>query len=88
MKTLSLLLLTISFIVCTRAQDTTSIDIVLNHLALSVTDVDSSAEFYRTVLNLQEITNKTRIDGIRWLSLGEGKELHLISILKENVTIN
>jgi catechol 2,3-dioxygenase-like lactoylglutathione lyase family enzyme len=28
------------------------------------------------------------MEGIRWFSLGEGKELHLISILKENVTIN
>jgi len=26
--------------------------------------------------------------GIRWISLGEGKELHLISILKEEVKIN
>ena len=28
------------------------------------------------------------MDGIRWFSLGEGKELHLISIIKDNVTIN
>ena len=39
-------------------------------------------------MKLQEITNRTKIDGIRWFSLGEGKELHLISVLKENVTIN
>ena len=39
-------------------------------------------------LGLQEITNKTKIEGIRWFSFGEGKELHLISILKEPVTIN
>ena len=59
-----------------------------NHLALSVKDPDRSAEFYKTVLHLPEITNKTRMEGIRWLSLGEGKELHLISIIKEPVTIN
>lgn len=28
------------------------------------------------------------MEGIRWFSLGEGKELHLISFLKEPVTIN
>lgn len=28
------------------------------------------------------------MEGIRWLSLGEGKELHLISIVKEDVIIN
>ncbi len=71
-----------------QVQETTSFNFTFNHLALSVKDVDRSADFYKKVLNLNEITNKTKIEGIRWLSLGEGKELHLISILKENVTIN
>ena len=59
-----------------------------NHLALSVKDVNRSAEFYTTVLGLTEITNKTRMEGIRWFSLGEGKELHLISLIKDTVVIN
>lgn len=71
-----------------QLQETTSFNFTFNHLALSVKDVDRSADFYKKVLNLNEITNKTKIEGIRWFSLGEGKELHLISILKENVTIN
>jgi catechol 2,3-dioxygenase-like lactoylglutathione lyase family enzyme len=57
-------------------------------LALSVTNADSSVAFYTKALNLQEITNRTKVDGIRWLSLGEGKELHLISIVQDPVTIN
>lgn len=28
------------------------------------------------------------MEGIRWVSQADGKELHLISILKENVTVN
>ena len=28
------------------------------------------------------------MDGVRWFSLSEGKELHLIAIIKESVTIN
>ncbi len=28
------------------------------------------------------------MEGIRWFSIGEGKELHLISIIKEDVNIN
>ena len=40
------------------------------------------------MLNLPEITNRTKTEGIRWFSLGENKELHLISIIKEPVTIN
>ncbi len=59
-----------------------------NHLALSVRDVNRSAEFYKNVLGLEEITNRTKIEGIRWFSLGEGKELHLISILKDDFKVN
>ncbi len=71
------------------AQDKTDFNFTYNHLALSVKDVDRSAEFYKNVLKLKEITNRTQIKGIRWFSLGEeGRELHLISILKEDVKIN
>src|SRR6185436_13574685 len=68
-------------------QDNT-FQLTLNHLALSVTDVNRAAEFYGGVLKFQEITNRTKMDGIRWFSLGEGKELHLISTIKGNVSIN
>lgn len=74
--------------ITTKAQDSASFTLTFNHVALSVKDADRSADFYKTVLNLQEITNRTEIKGIRWVSLGEGKELHLVSILKENVIIN
>lgn len=39
-------------------------------------------------MNLQEITNRTEKEGIRWFSLGEGKELHILSVVKGDVTIN
>ncbi|MDI1303744.1 MAG: VOC family protein, partial [bacterium] len=54
----------------------------------SVKDLDRSVDFYTNVLKLQEITNLTRKEGIRWISLGDGKELHLVSTIKEPVTIN
>lgn len=88
MKKISVLLIALSFTYFVQGQDTTSFNFTFNHLALSVKDVDRSADFYKKVLNLKEITNRTKIDGIRWLSLGEDKELHLISIIKEPFTIN
>ena len=71
-----------------HAQDTASFHLRFNHIALSVKDIDRAAAFYKQVLNLPEITNRTKTEGIRWFSLGENKELHLISIIKEPVTIN
>jgi lactoylglutathione lyase len=79
-------LITISFFGTLQAQENPNF--TFNHIALSVKSLDKSATFYKDVLQLQEITNKTKIEGIRWFALGEGKELHLVSILKEPVTIN
>lgn len=87
MRKIILLLTSFSFTTFVMAQDN-QFNFTFNHMALSVKDVNRSAEFYANVLHLTEITNRTKIDGIRWFSLGADKELHLISILKENVTIN
>jgi lactoylglutathione lyase len=86
MKKTPLLFLTFSFFATMQAQENSNF--TFNHIAISVKSLDKSAEFYTTVIQLQEITNKTKIEGIRWFALGEGKELHLVSILKEPVTIN
>ncbi len=65
----------------TVSQDLAPIKLTFNHVALSVADVDRSAEFYGRVLNLGEIRKGTVTAGVRWFSLGEGQELHLISHL-------
>ena len=88
MKKISLLLFAISFAILLQAQDTTISKFSFNHLALSVKDVNRSAEFYKKVLMLPEITNRSKIEGIRWFKLDDGRELHLISVIKENVSIN
>jgi lactoylglutathione lyase len=71
-----------------QAQDSVSFKFSVNHLALSVKEVNHSAEFYIKVLGLPEITNRSKIEGIRWFVLGDGRELHLISVIKEKVTAN
>ncbi|MDX1592334.1 MAG: VOC family protein, partial [Balneolaceae bacterium] len=55
----------------------TSSTVIFNHVALSVSDLDASADFYMNMFNLEEIENASAAEGIRWFSLGEGKELHL-----------
>ena len=87
MKKLPLLILLVLFNGLLHAQDTT-FKFSVNHLALSVKDVNRSAEFYMKVLKLPEIVNRSKIEGVRWFLLGDGRELHLISVIKEIVTIN
>jgi catechol 2,3-dioxygenase-like lactoylglutathione lyase family enzyme len=88
MKQLSLIVIAILFTGLLHAQDSATIKFSFNHLALSVKDVNRSAEFYATVLKLPEIVNRTKIEGIRWFALADGKELHLISIIKKKFIIN
>ena len=50
-----------------------------NHIALLVKDVDRSVEFYQRIFDLKEIENLTGKERIRWLSLDDGGEIHLIA---------
>lgn len=88
MKILIILLIFIQSVGLSFGQDRDDISVNFNHIALSVKDVEQSVEFYKNVLNLKEITNRTKNDDIRWLSLGEGKELHLISGFKDEIKTN
>jgi catechol 2,3-dioxygenase-like lactoylglutathione lyase family enzyme len=53
--------------------------VIFDHQALLVRNLDVSAGFYSEILLLQEIENKTENPAIRWFSLGNGIQLHLIS---------
>ena len=70
-----------------NSQDTT-FDFNLDHVALSVNDVDLAAEFCIDVLKLEEITNRSKLEGVRWFSMGPGRELHLIAIIKDGIKTN
>jgi lactoylglutathione lyase len=88
MKKLNLLLVALSFAGFLFAQESTSFNFRYNHLALSVKDVDRSAEFYMKVLKLPEILNRSKIEGVRWFVFADGLELHLISAIKQDVVTN
>ncbi|WP_178989179.1 VOC family protein [Winogradskyella schleiferi] len=60
----------------------------LNHVALSVKDVNESIEFYQKILQLKEIENTASDSKTRWLSFGDGKQLHLIPRPNSEIKIN
>tara|TARA_R110002126_G_scaffold112105_1_gene250173 strand:- start:35516 stop:35899 length:384 start_codon:yes stop_codon:yes gene_type:complete len=60
----------------------------LNHIALSVKNVNESVKFYQKVLFLKEIENTASNSKTRWLALGEEKQLHLIPRPNFNVILN
>ncbi len=88
MKKITLLIPSLAFIGFLKAQNTAAFNLTFNHLALSVKDVDRSAEFYKKVLSLTEISNRAKKTGMRWLSLGGNMELHLISMGNKNIIID
>ncbi|MFD2541776.1 VOC family protein [Lacinutrix gracilariae] len=59
-----------------------------NHIALSVKDVDASVAFYQKVFKFKEIANTASNSKTRWLSIGDGKQLHLIPRPNEEVITN
>lgn len=70
-------LLSISLLFVSLAVSKSS-DLVFDHYSITVSDLDSSAQFYQDVLSLPEIENKTQKETIRWFSMGPHAELHLI----------
>lgn len=82
----TILLLAFLWAVAVNAQDKFTLS--FDHMALCVKDVDRSADFYTSVLMLPEITNRSAIKGIRWFALSDGRELHLISVIRKKIFTN
>jgi len=53
-------------------------DLTIDHYTIKINDLERSADFYGNVLGLSEITNRTEKSYIRWFSLGNGSELHVV----------
>lgn len=87
MKKISLICCLMLFCNTIYSQNTAYFSMSFNHVALSVKNLEQSAEFYKNTLNLKEITNKTKKDSRKWFSLGDGKELHLISDFEGSIVV-
>ena len=59
-----------------------------HHTALLVSDLDKSADFYGSVLQLKEIEVPYFNPVLRWFSLGEDLQLHLIQDNAEDVKLH
>ena len=53
-------------------------DLNFDHYTIKVEDLESSTTFYGDLLGLHRITNRTEKEHIRWFSLGNGTELHIV----------
>jgi catechol 2,3-dioxygenase-like lactoylglutathione lyase family enzyme len=66
--------------------------LTFDHYTIKVKDLESSASFYKDVLGLSEIENRTRKPHIRWFSIGDDTELHIVegntSGIKTNVGVH
>ena len=80
-----ILLILIQFSNCVLGQEKKDFSLSFNHMALSVKDVNISAEFYTKVLNLEIIPLPPEAENVKWISLGDAKELHLLSIFKDEI---
>lgn len=68
-----------------QAQDSNDLSYSFDHVALSVADVEASAHFYEKLFGLQRITDRTPMEGVRWLTMPGGGELHLLAIVSGEV---
>ena len=84
--TATLLLLVLS--VPVAAQDSTKSAFEFDHVALSVADVQASQIFYESMFEMVNITDREPIEGVRWLRMQGGGELHLLAIVDGEVRHN
>ncbi len=86
MKTSFLLLMAFCLSQFSKAQDK-PFDFTFDHFAINVTDLQRSVDFYQKYFFVEEIYNGTEKRNIRWFSLGNNQELHIIMVpnLKLNI---
>ena len=54
--------------------------LMLHHIAINVTDLERSKDFYENILGLKEIEGPNFPFRVAWYDLGEGRQLHLMLV--------
>lgn len=66
--------------------------LTFDHYTIKVNNLDTSTVFYKEILGLSPIRNRTGKSHIRWFSLGSGSELHIVegdsNDIKTNVGVH
>jgi len=84
MSTLFLLTIAITAVTLAAIQQSA---LTFDHYSITVDNLDTSASFYKEILQLPEIENKTQKKTIRWFSMGSHAELHLIEGSTEEISV-
>tara|TARA_R110002020_G_scaffold99215_4_gene235644 strand:+ start:1130 stop:1600 length:471 start_codon:yes stop_codon:yes gene_type:complete len=63
-----------------------SFKIAFDHTAVQSSNLENSAKFYKDILKLEEIPTPADNPKLRWFSIGDNHQLHLIDA--ENETVN
>ncbi len=81
--------ITLLILSCQEKTETVSNDPVFtfDHYAINVSDLNRSVAFYQKYLYVEEIYDGTEKDHIRWFSLGNNQELHIIAVDSLNINI-
>ncbi|MGM1057097.1 MAG: VOC family protein [Bacteroidota bacterium] len=82
----------IFFLICLGVLSTSAFaqqfELKYHHTALLVSDLDKSADFYGNVLQLKEIEVPYSNPVLRWFSLGEDLQLHLVKDSMDGVKLH
>ncbi len=85
MKFIAILLLvfTINIMTSNAQSSNPGIGVTINHIAISVTDLEESEKFYRDVIGLTQIDEPFGVGRHAWFDIGGGAELHVIRAADE-----
>ncbi len=68
------------------AQSDSTVQVQINHIAIAVTDLEESEQFYRDVIGLEQIPEPFGVGRHAWFDIGGGAELHVIMAADERKT--